>query len=83
MSRRESAGRNSAEGSQVPAIPIFNFVITELKDRIRAARVAAGRAVNRELVMLYWDIGRGSVKKQKVAGWGDAVVLRSSCILFY
>jgi hypothetical protein len=23
---------------------------------------------------LYWDIGRGIVEKQKVAGWGDAVV---------
>ena len=34
----------------------------------------ATRAVNRELVMLYWDIGRGIVEKQQTAGWGDAVV---------
>jgi predicted nuclease of restriction endonuclease-like (RecB) superfamily len=32
--------------------------------------------VNRELVMLYWDIGRGIVEKQQTAGWGEAVVER-------
>jgi hypothetical protein len=26
--------------------------------------------------MLYWDIGRGIVEKQKTAGWGEAVVER-------
>ena len=32
--------------------------------------------MNRELVMLYWDIGRGIVEKQQSAGWGEAVVER-------
>ena len=53
----------------------------ELPDRsegtpIQAARIQAGWAVNRELVMLYWDIGRGIVEKQQTAGWGEAVVER-------
>ena len=30
--------------------------------------------MNRELILLYWDIGRGVVKKQQTLGWGDAVV---------
>lgn len=47
-----------------------------MKGRIQTARLQAGRAVNRELVMLYWDIGRGIVERQKVLGWGDAVVER-------
>ncbi len=47
-----------------------------MKGRIQTARLQAGRAVNRELVMLYWDIGRGIVEKQQVAGWGEAVVER-------
>jgi hypothetical protein len=47
-----------------------------VKGRIQTARLQAGRAVNRELVMLYWDIGRGIVEKQQVAGWGEAVVER-------
>jgi len=48
--------------------------LTELKGRVASARLCAGRAVNRELIMLYWDIGRGIVEKQQTLGWGDAVV---------
>lgn len=47
-----------------------------LKERILLARTAAVRAVNRELILLYWDIGRGIVEKQQAAGWGSAVVER-------
>ena len=50
--------------------------LTALKERILRARISAARAVNRELILLYWDIGRGIVEKQQVAGWGDAVVER-------
>ena len=56
--------------------PDYTSFLTEVKGRIQSARLQAGRAVNRELVMLYWDIGRGIVEKQQVAGWGDAVVER-------
>jgi hypothetical protein len=48
--------------------------ITELKGRIASARLCAGRAVSCELILLYWDIGRGIVEKQQTLGWGDAVV---------
>jgi hypothetical protein len=33
-------------------------LLEDLKSRIRTARVQAALAVNRELVLLYWDIGR-------------------------
>ncbi len=59
-----------------PIIPDYTAFLTEVKGRIQSARLQAGRAVNRELVMLYWDIGRGIVEKQQVAGWGEAVVER-------
>jgi len=54
----------------------YSTFLTEVKGRIQSARLQAGRAVNRELVMLYWDIGRGIVERQKGLGWGDAVVER-------
>jgi len=54
----------------------YSDFLAEVKGRIQSARQQAGRAVNRELVMLYWDIGRGIVEKQKQAGWGDSVVER-------
>jgi len=50
--------------------------LAALKERIQSARASAALAVNRDLVLLYWDIGRGIVEKQKAAGWGDAVVER-------
>lgn len=59
-----------------PTAPDYAAFLTEVKGRIHTARLQAGRAVNRELVMLYWDIGRGIVEKQKTAGWGEAVVER-------
>ena len=59
-----------------PIAPDYTSFLTEVKGRIQTARLQAGRAVNRELVMLYWDIGRGIVEKQKTAGWGEAVVER-------
>lgn len=54
--------------------PDYTTFVADLKARIQSARLNAGRAVNRELVLLYWDIGRGIVEKQRTLGWGDAVV---------
>jgi len=47
-----------------------------LKARVVDARIAAALAVNRELILLYWDIGQGLAEKQQAADWGDAVVAR-------
>ena len=54
--------------------PDYMAFIADLKSRIAAARLSAARAVNRELVLLYWDIGRGIVEKQEQLGWGKSVV---------
>lgn len=62
-----------AKAASLPGYPAF---LTALKARIVDARTAAARSVNRELVSLYWDIGRAVCKKQRTAGWGDAVVSR-------
>ena len=45
-----------------------------MRSRIDAARMQAARVVNRELVMLYWDIGRSILEEQQANGWGDGVV---------
>jgi predicted nuclease of restriction endonuclease-like (RecB) superfamily len=56
--------------------PDYPAFLAVLKERILHARSSAARAVNRELVLLYWDIGRAIVEKQQSAGWGDSVVER-------
>lgn len=45
-----------------------------IKSRIISARISAARSVNSELILLYWDIGRGIVEKQKELSWGESVV---------
>ncbi len=50
----------------------------EVKSRIQSARISAVRAVNRDLILLYWDIGRRIVEKQNAHGWGQAVIDRLS-----
>ncbi|MEZ5386343.1 MAG: PDDEXK nuclease domain-containing protein [Prosthecobacter sp.] len=52
----------------------YRQFVTDLKSRIASARLSAARHVNRELVTLYWDIGRGIVEKQQALGWGESVV---------
>ncbi|MDX2226697.1 MAG: PDDEXK nuclease domain-containing protein [Verrucomicrobiae bacterium] len=52
----------------------YRQFIEELKARVISARISAARAVTHEAILLYWDIGRGIVEKQKTLGWGDSVV---------
>jgi predicted nuclease of restriction endonuclease-like (RecB) superfamily len=52
--------------------------LADLKARILHARTSAARLVNHELILLYWDIGRGIVRRQQAAGWGDSVIDRLS-----
>ena len=59
-----------------PSHPDYPAFLAALKERILRARISAARAINNELVLLYWDVGRGIVEKQRTAGWGDAVVER-------
>ncbi len=50
-----------------------NF-LQSLKSRIAAAQVRAALAVNSELILLYWQIGREILDRQKTQGWGAKVV---------
>ncbi len=52
----------------------YATLLAEVKERIRAAQYEALRAVNKELIALYWDIGRMIVTRQKDESWGRSVV---------
>nr|WP_199326389.1 MULTISPECIES: PDDEXK nuclease domain-containing protein [unclassified Leptolyngbya] len=47
-----------------------------MKSRIRSAQLRAAIAVNKELVLLYWHIGREILTRQAEAGWGGKVIER-------
>jgi predicted nuclease of restriction endonuclease-like (RecB) superfamily len=50
--------------------------LAELKARVHAAQQRAALAVNRELVLLYWQIGRDILGRQAGQGWGAKVIDR-------
>lgn len=54
----------------------YSVWLTELKSRIHDAQQRATLAVNRELVLLYWEIGHDILSRQAQQGWGTKVIDR-------
>jgi predicted nuclease of restriction endonuclease-like (RecB) superfamily len=52
----------------------FNNFVKEIKQKILASQYEALKKVNKELIGLYWDIGKDIISKQEVYGWGKSVV---------
>lgn len=63
-----------------PDIPLpaddYATLLSALKVRIRAARLRAAVAVNQELILLYWSIGKDIFERVSAEGWGTKVVQR-------
>jgi predicted nuclease of restriction endonuclease-like (RecB) superfamily len=70
--RIDESGRMTIE--ELPAS--YGAFLEELKKRIRTSRVKAALAANRELIVLYWHIGKSIVERQRVEGWGVSVINR-------
>ncbi len=54
----------------------YDGFLRALKERIRAAQIRAALSVNRELVLLYWHIGREILLRQEQEGWGAKIIER-------
>jgi len=82
MARKKSnkASAETSKGELVPSgtalPPGYAELLEDLKGRVRAAQLKAAVAVNREMIQLYWDIGRLIVDRQDREGWGGGVVER-------
>jgi len=55
-------------------------LLEQVKVRVRTSRVQAARAVNIELVGLYWQIGRLILDRQESEGWGSKVIGRLAAV---
>ncbi len=62
--------------SLTPAPTGYADWLADLKTRIHTAQQRAALAVNRELVLLYWQIGRDILARQAEQGWGAKVIER-------
>ncbi|MEA5625874.1 PDDEXK nuclease domain-containing protein [Nostoc sp. UHCC 0251] len=57
-----------------PVSDNYRHLLMEIKQCIRSAQYEALKAVNREMINLYWDIGQIIVTQQQGATWGKSVV---------
>ncbi|MGI0494317.1 PDDEXK nuclease domain-containing protein [Alkalinema pantanalense CENA528] len=55
---------------------LYEQTLLDLKRRIRSAQVRAALAVNQELLLLYWQIGKTILEQQQREGWGTKVIDR-------
>ena len=82
MPKRKSTATSLAktmppDGKPATALPVgYAHLLTDLKNRVRAAQLRAAVSVNRELIRLYWDIGKIIVEAQTTKGYGKQVVER-------
>lgn len=62
--------------SLFPELTGYNAFLGALKTHIRTAQIKAALAVNNELILLYWQIGREVLHRQQQEGWGTKVIER-------
>ncbi len=62
----------------LPTTAEYRTFLEGLKERVRTARLSAAQAANRELIGLYWSIGRDILARQAELGWGAKVIDRLS-----
>lgn len=54
----------------------YREFFNEIKEKIRSAQLKAAIAASRELIQLYWDLGKDIAEKQEKEGWGSKVLER-------
>lgn len=57
-----------------------NYLLTleDIKQKIKTAQVKAHLSVNKEMLILYWQIGKAIVEKQEKEGWGAKITRKLS-----
>ncbi len=52
----------------------YKDLLQDLKSKVRQARLRASLTVNKELILLYWQIGKSILAQQEEHGWGTKVI---------
>jgi len=52
----------------------YSSLLKKIKNRIHSARGQSILSINKELINLYWEIGKLIIKQQKAEGWGKSIV---------
>lgn len=54
----------------------YDDFLRNLKERVHSSQIKAALSVNRELILLYWEIGQEILARQQQQGWGTKVIER-------
>lgn len=75
----------SSDPAVAPSLTIvpegYAEFLQAVKERVQSAQIRAALAVNSELILLYWGIGRDILTRQREQGWGAKVIDRLSADL--
>lgn len=74
MTKKKLVKRTSKSKLSTVSIEEYANVLLDVKNQIRQSQVKAALAANKELIKLYWSIGKTIAEKQKVSGWGTGVI---------
>ncbi|MCL4154326.1 UNVERIFIED_CONTAM: hypothetical protein GTU68_052502, partial [Idotea baltica] len=56
----------------------YSALLDELKKQIKSAQIKAALSVNKELILLYWNIGKEILNRQEKQGWGSKIIEKLS-----
>jgi len=70
MSKKRSKAESLARKTAADAAPVTGYdeFLLDLKSRIQSAQIKAAVSINRELITLYWNIGREILHRQTAQG---------------
>lgn len=56
------------------SIESYGHFLREIKEKIRSSQIKAAAAINKELIQLYWDLGKNISYRQKLENWGNSII---------
>jgi predicted nuclease of restriction endonuclease-like (RecB) superfamily len=79
MARKRAEHWKPPQSAQKPSslLPTgYDDLLGQTMERLRSAQLRASLAVNREMIVLYWQIGCDILTRQEREGWGTKVIDR-------
>ncbi len=59
----------------------YGQTLADIKNQVQEAQIKAALSANKELIKLYWSIGKTITEKQEKSGWGTKVIEQLACDL--
>ena len=71
MTSKSQKNHLTPQSSHLKLDKDYLHFLNELKSYISSSRIRAALALNKEVIQMYWSIGKLLVEKQKTTSWGD------------